>query len=45
MSYQNEYLDLDDENNIHSKIDPEKFENASYFLGVSKENLTIMNIY
>ena len=31
---------IDDENNIHSKIDPEKFENASYFLGISKENLT-----
>jgi hypothetical protein len=31
-----------DENNIHSKIDPEKFENASYFLGISKENLTII---
>ena len=31
---------IDDENNIHSKIDPEKFENASYFLGISKEILT-----
>ena len=33
----------DDENNIHSKIDPENsqdFENAAYFLGISKEILT-----
>ena len=31
---------INDENNIHSKIYPEKFENASYFLVISKENLT-----
>ena len=31
---------INDENNIHSKIDPEKFEKAFYFLGISKEILT-----